>query len=251
MRGGRRIAIVIPALDEERVIAQVLGAVPDWVDRVVVVDNGSTDRTAAIAASCGARVVRESTRGYGAACARGVDSLVGFLGPADVVAFLDADGSDDPREVEWLVDPVLRGDADLAVGRRDTRGRMRFHQRLGTGFVCLLLRAGFRAPVHDLGPFRAIRFGPLLRLGMRDRAFGWTAEMQARALRAGMRVVEVSVSWRRGEGPSKISGTLRGTLRAGRDLTRHTVAQLVGNAWDRARSASRRRARSAWPSTGA
>jgi len=231
--------VVIPALDEERSLGGVLRAVPAWVDGVVVVDNGSRDATARVARRRGAWVVAEPQRGYGAACQAGIEALR-RLGPPDVVVFLDADGSDAPGEMARLVDPLLRGAADLVVGRRVPEQRMLLHQQLGTQLVCALLRAGFGAPVSDIGPFRALRWSALALLDLRDRRYGWTAEMQARALRLGLRVLEVPVSWRRGTGRSKISGTVAGTLRAARDLVRCVLREAVGLRADRLRSRTAR-----------
>ena len=239
MRGGREIAAVIPALDEEGSIGRVLGAIPAWVDRVVVADNGSRDATAAVARAHGAETVSEPERGYGAACQAGIAALAKRR-PPHVVVFLDADGSDAPEEMARLVDPLLAHRAELVVGARVLRDRMLFHQRLGTRLVCALLRRGFGADVRDIGPFRAVRWDALATIAMRDRRYGWTAEMQARALRAGLRVREVPVSWRRGAGRSKISGTLAGTLRAGRDLVGCVLREAAGLRLDRMRRAARR-----------
>lgn len=233
MRHGRSVVAIIPALNEERALGGVLERMPAWVDGVVVADNGSVDATARIARAAGALVVRQQERGYGAACQAGVAVLCGKLNPADVVVFLDADGSDDPREMARLIEPLMDGSADLVVGARSGRARMAFHQRLGTDLVAAMLRIAFGAAVTDLGPFRALSWNHLMTLGMRDRRFGWTAEMQARALRRGLRVVEVPVSWRRGDGVSTISGTLRGSLRAGRDLSLAVLGQAMAARWDR------------------
>ncbi len=233
MRHGQRVVAILPTLNEAESLGGVLGRMPAWVDGVVVADNGSTDDTAAIARAHGACVIREEVRGYGSACQAGIAVLQGRMRASDVVVFLDADGSDDPAEMARLADPVLSTAADLVVGRRMGLERMRSHQRLGTEFVTFLLRRGFGRRVTDLGPYRAIRWNTLMGLGMKDRAFGWTAEMQARALRFDRRVIEVPVSWRRGAGRSKISGTIRGTLRAGRDLTWRVVEQLLGQWADR------------------
>ncbi len=232
MRFDSRIAVVIPALDEERSIGAVVDEIPAWVDDVVVVDNGSSDATARVARRHGARTVREPRRGYGAACQAGID-LLARSGAPDAVVFLDADGSDAPAETARLVDPILADRADLVVGRRPLRQRMRLHQRLGTRLVCALLRLGFRAQVTDIGPFRAVSWRTLQRIGMRDRRYGWTAEMQARALRFGERVAEVPVSWRPGRGRSKISGTWKGTLRAARGLVGSVLRELLAAQRDR------------------
>lgn len=228
MRRGVRIALVIPARNEALALPGVLRRVPAWVDTVVVADNGSSDATAAVAVSAGARVVHVPTPGYGAACHAG--SVLAAREGAEITVFLDADGSDDPREMARVVDPIHDGRAELVVGRRGGIEAMPPQQRLGTAFVCGLLSLGFGVRVLDLGPFRAIRTSSLTALALRDRAFGWTAEMQARALRLGLRVREVPVSWRPGAGRSEITGTWRGVLRAAYGLTRHSLREILG-AW--------------------
>jgi glycosyltransferase involved in cell wall biosynthesis len=210
------VALVIPALDEEAAIAAVVRAVPaGLVDEVLVVDNGSGDRTADVARAAGARVVSEPRRGYGAACWAGVLALSPGI---DVVAFLDGDGSQDPAELPRLLDPLRAGRADLVLGaRRFTRWADHpWHAILGTRTVALVLRWRLGVSLHDLGPFRAIRRSALLDLRLSDRGFGWPVEMVAKAARAGLRIVEVEVS----QGPrlggrSKVAGTVGGSLRAG------------------------------------
>ena len=234
MRCSCQVVAVIPAFNEEKSLGEVLDQMPAWVDRVVVAENASTDGTAHIARLRGAFVVREDRRGYGAACQAGLATLHGRLRSVDAVVFLDADGSDDPREMARLLDPLLRGEADLVIGVRQQRGRMPRHQRLGTSLIAGLLGVCFDTRVADLGPYRAIRWGTLAALGMRDRRFGWTAEMQARALRQRRRILEVPVGWRPGGGRSTISGSLRGSLRAGRDLSLAVLAQAIAARWDRA-----------------
>ncbi len=210
------VALVIPALDEEAAIAAVVRGVPaGLVDEVIVVDNGSRDRTAAVAQAAGARVVSEPRRGYGAACWAGVQALSPAI---DVVAFLDGDGSQAPAELSRLLDPLRAGRADLVLGaRRFTRGADHpWHAVLGTRAVALVLRWRFGVALRDIGPFRAIRRQALLALGLRDRSFGWPVEMVAKAARAGLRIVEVEVSQRpRLGGRSKVAGTVGGSLRAG------------------------------------
>lgn len=215
MRNGDRIGVVIPALDEESAIGRVLDAVPDWVDDVVVVDNGSTDATADVARAHGARVVREGRRGYGTACRAGVRALE----PCQVVVFVDADFSDPPDQMVRLVDPIVEGRADFVLGKRVSAagaphpmGRM---QRAGNGLACGLINMIWRARYADLGPFRAIRRSALEDLGLRDRNFGWTVEMQIQAVRRGLRIEEVRTDHRHRIGQSKISGTLRGAVGAG------------------------------------
>ncbi len=215
MRQGATIAVVIPARDEEHSIGRVLKAVPEWVDEVVVCDNGSTDGTAEVARAHGARVVSESRRGYGSACLTALSALDG----PDIVVFLDGDYSDHPEEMDRLVDPIARGEADLVVGSRVrgqcASGALTVQARAGNWLACRLLRWVWGATYTDLGPFRAIRFTALERLEMRDPDYGWTAEMQVKAARLRLRTAEVPVSYRPRIGQSKISGTVRGVLGAG------------------------------------
>lgn len=215
MRNGKRIGVVIPALDEEAGIARVLRDIPAWADQVVVADNGSSDRTAEVAASLGATVVFEAARGYGAACHAGWMALA----PCDVVVFLDADYSDSPAEMALLVDPVVQQQADLVVGSRvlgrAERGALTPQQRFGNWFACLLMRRLFGARYTDLGPFRAVSARALRAIAMEDRGYGWTVEMQIKAARMKFAACEVPVSYRPRIGVSKISGTLRGSVLAG------------------------------------
>ena len=216
-----RVAVVIPALNEEASLPLVLREIPrPPVGRVVVVDNGSTDRTAEVAAAGGALIVREPCRGYGAACLRGLAELAADPdGPPDVVVFLDADYSDHPDELSLLLEPIRSGEADMVIGSRlagrREHGAMPPQSVWGNRLACFLMKILFRAKYTDLGPFRAIRWDALQRLGMRDRNYGWTVEMQIKAARLGLRVCEVPVSYRRRIGVSKISGTVRGTIKAG------------------------------------
>jgi glycosyltransferase involved in cell wall biosynthesis len=213
------VAVIIPALNEEAALPTVLGAIPSWVRSVIVVDNGSTDRSASVARACGATVVTEPVRGYGAACLEGLAHLV--AAPPDIVVFLDGDASDCPEEMADLVGPIVSGDADLVVGSRIIRatpGALTPQQRFGNWLATRLLHAWFGVRYTDLGPFRAIRYGDLVALDMRDRDFGWTVEMQAKAARTGLRHLEIPVSYHPRIGQSKISGTLRGTVLAGRKI---------------------------------
>lgn len=215
------IAVVIPALNEEASIGLVLRDIPrDLVRDIVVADNGSHDRTAEIAASCGAHVMREPERGYGAACLRGLAELAQRpQGPPDLVVFLDADYSDHPDELPLVVRPILEEGYDMVIGSRlagaREPGAMPPQSVWGDRLACFLMRLLFRAHYTDLGPFRAIRWQALERIGMVDRNFGWTVEMQIKAAQLGLRYTEVPVSYRRRVGASKISGTLRGTILAG------------------------------------
>jgi glycosyltransferase involved in cell wall biosynthesis len=219
----RQVSVLIPALDEEASLPAVIAAITregdGWrVRDVVVVDNGSRDRTAEAARGSGAQLVAEPRRGYGAACLAGLAHL--RREPPDVVAFLDADGSDDPSELPALLAVLLEGRADLVIGSRtlgrSEPGALAPVQRAGNRIAAALLRLLYGARVTDLGPFRAVRWEALERLRMRDRDFGWTVEMQARALAAGLPCAEVPVSYRRRRsGRSKVAGTVRGSLAAG------------------------------------
>ena len=211
-----RVGIVIPARNEARSIAQVIAEIPRRdVEEILVVDNGSTDDTAAEARAAGARVIEEPIPGYGRACLAGLAAL----SPAvDTVAFLDADHSDYPEELPLLLAPIAEGRAELVIGSRFARaeqGSLTPPQRFGNSLACALMRRLFNACYTDIGPFRAIRREALDRLDMQDRAFGWTVEMQAKAARAGLRIAEVPVGYRPRIGRSKISGTVRGTILAG------------------------------------
>jgi len=213
-----RVAVLIPARNEEASLPLVLGAIPAGrVEEVVVVNNASTDRTAEAARSQGATVLLEPRPGYGAACLRGIDHL--RTAPPDVVVFLDADFSDHPEEMPLLLRAIERDGADLVIGSR-TLGRrepgaLLPQARLGNWVATRLMRLLYGGRFSDLGPFRAIRFGALLDLAMEDRGFGWTVEMQVKALKHGLRTAEVPVSYRRRVGVSKITGTVSGTFRAG------------------------------------
>ncbi|MGH7143913.1 MAG: TIGR04283 family arsenosugar biosynthesis glycosyltransferase, partial [Planctomycetota bacterium] len=210
-----RVAVVIPALNEEQAIGSVLDAIPRWVTQIIVADNGSTDRTAIVAAQKGATVVAEPQRGYGAACLAGMKAL----DRPDIVVFLDGDFSDSPDEMERLIAPIVLDEADLVIGSRALgsaqAGSLTWPQRFGNALACTLLQLLYGVQYTDLGPFRAIRYSALRRLAMTDRNYGWTVQMQARAARLKLRAVEVPVSYRRRIGTSKISGTLRGVCGAG------------------------------------
>ena len=213
------IDVVIPALNEEASLPLVLAGLPrPPVRRVVVADNGSLDGTARVAREGGAEVVEAARRGYGSACLAGLDHLR-RTGPPEVVVFIDADFSDHPEELPSLVAPILSGEADLVIGSRvlgrRERGALLPQARAGNLVACLLIRLFYGHHFTDLGPFRAIRWDALERLGMADPDFGWTAEMQVKAVRHGLRCAEVPVSYRKRVGVSKITGTISGTVRAG------------------------------------
>ena len=211
------ILVIIPAFNEARAIGRVIRDLPgEVVDEVVVVNNASTDETEANARAAGATVLREPRRGYGNACLRGIEYA--RTRRPDVVVFLDGDYSDHPDELPRLVEPICRGEADFVVGSRirgDAEpGAMLPQAQIGNRVACTLMQWIWGAHYTDLGPFRAIRFRDLLALNMQDRTFGWTIEMQIKAVEAGLRVREVPVSYRQRVGVSKITGTVSGTLKA-------------------------------------
>lgn len=225
------IDVVIPALNEEASLPLVLAGLPrPPVRRVVVADNGSRDGTARVAREGGAEVVAAARRGYGSACLAGLGHLR-RTGPPEVVVFVDADYSDHPDELPRLVAPILTGDADLVIGSRvlgeREPGALLPQARAGNLVACALIRLFYGHRFTDLGPFRAIRWESLERIGMSDPDFGWTAEMQVKALRHGLRATEVPVSYRRRVGVSKITGTASGTIRAGYKIL-WTVARHIG-----------------------
>jgi glycosyltransferase involved in cell wall biosynthesis len=212
-----RIAVVIPVFNERDSLPLVVRAIPEGlVDEIVVVDNGSTDGTDSIAQGLTVRLVREPRRGYGSACLAGVAALAPI--PPDVLVFLDGDFSDHPEEMPRLLAAIEAG-ADLVIGSRALgqreRGALLPQARFGNALACRLILWLCGHRYTDLGPFRAIRWDAYRRLGMRDTSFGWTCEMQVKAVRARLSIAEVPVSYRKRIGVSKITGTVGGTLRAG------------------------------------
>ena len=211
------ISVIIAALNERDAIAKVISEVPrDVADEIIVVDNGSIDGTAEVAAAAGAHVVHEPRRGYGRAFMSGVESI----SPAsEIIVFLDGDGSDCPEMMNRIVQPIINGGHDFVIGSRNTgrreSGSMNFHQVLAGYMVGLFLRILYGIHSTDMGPFRAIRREALESLGMREETYGWPLEMQMRAARAKVRTLEVPVDYRRrAGGRSKIAGAVRGSILA-------------------------------------
>lgn len=231
----QRVVLIMPALDEERGLALVLqdlarfrapqrgdraaqqGSRDPLLDEIIVVDNGSRDHTVEVARRDGATVLSEPRRGYGAACLRALHYL--RQNPPDVVVFMDADHSDDAGELPLLLWPILEQGYDMVIGSRTLgareRGALWPQARFGNWLATGLIRLRFGFHYTDLGPFRAVRYAALERLELADQDFGWTIEMQIRALQEGLRITEVPVRYRRRVGRSKVSGTLGGSVRAG------------------------------------
>jgi glycosyltransferase involved in cell wall biosynthesis len=216
---ARTTTVVIPALNEEAAVGRVVRAITDpRVGAVIVADNGSTDRTADVARAAGAMVIAVSERGYGAAVAAGIAAALAAPVSPFAIATVDADLADDPAELPLLLDPLYAGAADLVIGSRVARaapGALTPQARFGNALATALIRLRFGHAYTDLGPFRALTAAALARLGLTDRGYGWTVEMQVKAVRRGLRVREVDVSYRPRIGRSKISGTVRGVLGAG------------------------------------
>jgi glycosyltransferase involved in cell wall biosynthesis len=215
-RDNLKISVIIPALNEQESIGLVIKDIPhDIVDEIIVVDNGSTDKTAEVARICGARIVSEKYRGYGKACQAGIT----YADHADIIVFLDGDYSDYPEEIEKIIAPIIHEEADLVIGSRISGGsgnkvllpQAYWGNRLATWLIYKIYHYRFT----DLGPFRAIRYDSLKKLDMRDNNFGWTIEMQIKAVQQGLRIKEIKVSYRTRVGRSKISGTITGTIKAG------------------------------------
>ena len=211
-----RISIIIPAFNEESSIGLVLDALPqDKIREIIVVNNNSTDDTARVATAHGARVVEEPQKGYGSACLKGIDEL----NAPDIVVFLDGDFSDFPEEIVELVSPIEKGDADFVLGSRmiltESRRALLPQARYGNRLAVFLIKLFFNYSFTDLGPFRAIRYSSLMAIGMQDMDFGWTVEMQIKAVKNGLRIQELPVKYRERIGVSKITGTVSGTFKAG------------------------------------
>jgi glycosyltransferase involved in cell wall biosynthesis len=241
-----RTALVIPTLDEEEAIAGVIATVPrDLIDEIIVVDSGSADRTVERARAAGARVLTLRERGYGRACRTGAEAA----GDCEIIVFLDGDGSDRPELIPHLIEPIAANRSDFVIGSRSRGARepgsMTPHQLLAGRIIGAATRLLYGVRYTDMCPFRAIRRDALMRLGMREDTYGWNLEMQMRAARAGLRILEVPVAHRRrAGGVSKVSGTLRGTLKASwRILATFVCIALQGRGTSEALPSARRQFR--------
>jgi len=220
MYKGNKVSVIIPALDEERSIANVMNDLPkDIVDEIIVVDNGSSDDTVSVAENAGAKVVKEDVKGYGAACQKGMSCA----GVSDIIVILDADYSDYPERIRILLNPIVEQDFDMVLGSRilgnAQKGSLNLPQILGNKLAVYLMAklTGFK--YTDMGPFRAIKTEKLKDLNMIDKNFGWNVEMQIKAVKHGLRIKEVPVDYRNRIGKSKISGTISGVMKAGIKIT--------------------------------
>jgi len=212
----KKIAVIIPAYNEEESLPKVINDIPKFVDEIIVVNNGSTDRTVETAIKSGATVLTENEKGYGAACLKGIDYLQNRN--FDVVVFLDGDYSDHPEEMNLVVDPILNDDNDFVIGSRmmgkREKGALLPQAMFGNWLASLLIKLFWGYSFTDLGPFRAIKYSSLLQLKMSDRNFGWTVEMQIKAAKLKFKTNEVPVRYRKRIGQSKVTGTIKGTVKA-------------------------------------
>lgn len=214
------IKVVIPAYNEEQSIAHVIADIPkNWVSEIVVVNNGSTDRTAEVASNAGATVLDQPQPGYGNACLMGIEYLKDPSKSPDILVFMDGDYSDYPEQLYEVAEAIINGKADFVIGSRALGNRedgsMTFPQVFGNWLATSMMKWFYKTSYTDLGPFRAIGFKQLLALDMKDRTYGWTVEMQVKAAKQKLRVTEVPVNYKKRIGVSKVSGTVKGTVMAG------------------------------------
>ena len=214
-----QIALIIPAFNEEKSIGRVLSEVPEIVGEIVVVDNNSTDLTADVAREAGATVLHETRKGYGYACLKGINYLREKSKTPYIIVFMDGDYSDYPEELPKVVAPILENGMDLVIGarRKELReeGSMTPQQVFGNWLATTLMRLLYGARFTDLGPFRTITYEALMGMGMQDKTYGWTVEMQLKALRQKLAYTEVPVRYKKRIGVSKVSGTVKGSIFAG------------------------------------
>ncbi len=217
-----KISVVIPAFNEEKSIPYVLNDIPNFVNLIIVCDNSSTDKTSEIAKNMGAKVVFEEKKGYGNACLKAISYLRNLKDKPEIVVFIDGDYSDDPKQMKKIVDPIYYEGYDLVLGARTKslrdKNSMTAHQIFGNWLACFLMRIFFNSRFKDLGPFRAITWDKLMQLDMRDKSFGWTIEMQIKALIKNYKYKEIGVKYKKRIGKSKISGTLVGSILAGKKI---------------------------------
>ena len=213
------INVIIPAFNEEASIVKVISEIPDLVSEIIVVNNNSSDQTENVAKMTGATVLSEPQKGYGFACLKGLEYIASQEIKPDIVVFLDGDYSDYPQELHKIIAPIISNNIDLAIGSRVKRwrqkGSMTFPQIFGNWLATSLMKLFFDAKFTDLGPFRAIKYEKLLALQMQDKTYGWTVEMQLKAVKQKLSYIEVPVHYKNRIGTSKVSGTVKGAIFAG------------------------------------
>jgi glycosyltransferase involved in cell wall biosynthesis len=213
------IKVIIPAFNEEASIGKVISEIPDLVSEIIVVSNNSSDQTETVAKMAGATVLREPQKGYGYACLKGLEYIASQEIKPDIVVFLDGDYSDYPQDLHKIVAPIINNNMDLVIGSRVKRwrekGSMTFPQVFGNWLATSLMKLFFNAKFTDLGPFRAIKYKKLLALQMQDKTYGWTVEMQLKAVKQKLTYIEVPVHYKNRIGTSKVSGTVKGAIFAG------------------------------------
>ena len=213
------IKVIIPAFNEAEAIQNVIKDIPSIVHEIIVVDNNSTDATAKNAKNAGATVLYEPKKGYGYACLKGMEYIANLNTQPDIIVFLDGDYSDYPEELHKIIAPIVNHNIDLVIGARTAasreNGAMTPQQVFGNWLATFLMKLFFKSTFTDLGPFRAIKYSKLLKLQMEDKTYGWTVEMQLKALKQKMTYTEIPVQYRNRIGTSKVSGTLKGTVMAG------------------------------------
>jgi len=220
LKNPPKIVVIIPAVNEEESIGKVVNDIPkNLVDTIIVCNNGSKDQTEQVAKAAGAIVVNESRSGYGWACLKGMAFAAEMEVKPDIIVFIDGDYSDYPAELPNVIAPIVNDDIDLVIGSRalgaKEKGSMTFPQRFGNWLATRLMRIFYRVKYTDLGPFRAIKYDRLMALGMSDKTYGWTIEMQLRAAKQKLSYAEVPVNYKKRIGVSKVSGTIKGTILAG------------------------------------
>ena len=213
------VKVIIPAYNEAAAILKVIGDIPNFVQEIIVVDNGSTDPTSEVAKRAGATVLIEPNKGYGFACLKGIEYIQNSNQKTDIIVFIDGDYSDYPQQMFEIIAPILNQNIDFVLGTRkknlSEKGAMRPQQRFGNWLATNLMRLFFDSKFTDLGPFRAIKYQVLQQLSMKDKTYGWTVEMQLKILKQNFTYMEVPVKYRNRIGVSKVSGTLKGTIFAG------------------------------------
>lgn len=216
---SQRIRVIIPAHNEEQSIAKVISEIPNLVTEIIVINNNSTDNTAENAKTAGATVLNESKKGYGNACLKGIKHISDLKQKTDIIVFLDGDYSDYPEELTKIIAPIQERNVDFVLGARikslREKGAMMPQQIFGNWLATSLMQLIFNAKFSDLGPFRAIKFEKLLELNMEDKTYGWTIEMQLKAIKNNLSYEEVPVKYKNRIGTSKVSGTIKGSIFAG------------------------------------